>query len=111
MAKLDLNVQQVYLDAIAAGTKTAEGRLAKEKYRALKAGDVITFHNNEQTQSLDKAVVALRIYATFEAAFKEMDFKDAVPNARNIDEAIAIYEQFYSKKMQQQEGIVFIVLR
>lgn len=49
MAHITINVQQVYLDAIKNGSKTIEGRLATEKYRSLRPGDVLTIYNNEQT--------------------------------------------------------------
>lgn len=107
---LDLNVQQVYFEAIKNGTKTIEGRLAKEKFRKLKAGDNIRFSNNEGTQSVVRSVAAIHIYPTFEDSFKVQDFKQAVPNVNTIAEAVQIYEQFYTKQMQREYGVVFIEL-
>jgi ASC-1-like (ASCH) protein len=108
---LDLNVQQVYYDAIKNGAKPIEGRLAKEKFRALKPGDKVRFFNNEHTQSVIKTVVAVHIYQTFEAAFKEQDFLDAIPDAESVEDAIKVYEQFYTKPMQLEHGVVFIQLQ
>jgi ASC-1-like (ASCH) protein len=107
----DLSVQQIYYDAIANGTKTIEGRLAKEKYRALKPGDEIRFSNNEGTQSLVKKVGAVHVYPTFADSFKVQNFKHAIPDAASVADAIRVYEQFYTKEMQQKHGVVFIALQ
>lgn len=110
MGGLELNVQQIYFDAIKAGSKTIEGRLAKQKYRSLKPGDSVIFYNSERTQSVAKIVVAVHVYPTFEAAFREQDFRKAIPAAKSVHEAMAVYEQFYTPKMQKEEGVVFIEL-
>lgn len=102
---ITLNVQQVYLDSIAAGSKTIEGRLAKQKYKSLKPGDEIRFSNNENTQSLVKKVVALHFYASFEKAFKAQDFQNATPNAKTLNDSLEIYERFYSKELQFAFGL------
>lgn len=49
-------------------------------------------------------------YADFEAAFREWDFRLAIPGAQNMSEALAVYEQFYSRTRQQDAGVVFIEL-
>ncbi|HTH72207.1 MAG TPA: ASCH domain-containing protein [Candidatus Pristimantibacillus sp.] len=108
---LQFNVQRVYFDAIKAGTKTIEGRLAKQKYLDLRPGDSVVFFDNEHTESVTKTVTAIHLYPTFEAAFKEQDFRKAIPSAKTVKEAIAVYEQFYTPQMQQQERVVFIELR
>lgn len=107
---LELKVQQVYIDAITNGTKTIEGRLAKDKYLKLRQGDRVKFFNNAGTQSVAKKVVAIHRYSTFEAAFTEQDYKKAVPNAKDISDAASVYEQFYPKALQAKLGIVFIEL-
>lgn len=108
---LELNVQQFYFDAITAGTKTIEGRLAKQKYLALQSGDKIRFTNPDKSQSVIKEVGALHTYANFSSAFKVHDFKYAVPNAKSAKAAVEVYEEFYSRAMQQKFGIVFIELK
>lgn len=110
MAHITINVQQVYLDAIKNSSKTIEGRLATEKYRSLRPGDVLTIYNNEQTDMVTGGVVNVYEYADFEAAFREWDFRLAIPEAQNVGEALAVYEQFYSRTRQQDAGVVFIEL-
>ena len=108
---LELDVQQLYFDAIAAGMKTIEGRLAKQKYMALKPGDNVRFTNPDGSQSVVKEVVALHTYPTFADAFKTQDFQRAIPTAKTVDDAIHIYERFYPGFAQQEFGIVFIELK
>lgn len=105
---ITLNVQQVYFDAIVAGTKTIEGRLATQKYKGLQPGDEVCFSNNEGTQSVVKKVVALHLYPSFEEAFKIQNFKNATPNAKTLNDSLQIYERFYPAQEQKQNGVVFI---
>lgn len=105
---ITLHVQQHFLDAIKNGTKSLEGRLAKDIYRSLKAGSVVAFYNEDHTDMVEKKVVSLRVYKTFRDAFLEEDYTKAIPGANTIDEAVAVYEQFYPVAKQNQHGIVFI---
>lgn len=105
-----LRVQQQYFDAIASGTKTIEGRLAKKKYTDLKRGDKIQFVNSANTQSVIKKVVATHIYPSFEEAFKKLNYLKAIPHAKNVEEAINVYLQFYSYPTQVHTGVILIEL-
>lgn len=107
---VEFKVQQVYFDDIASGRKTIEGRLAKDKYLQLKPGDKVRFSNNAGTEALVKRVVAVHTYRTFEEAFTEQDYKQAIPSARSVAEAVRVYEQFYSREQQEQTGVVFVEL-
>lgn len=106
----DLSVQQKYFDAIKADKKDIEGRLAKDKYRHLQVGSPIIFYNNERTMQIEKQIVSLRIYKSFRDAFKYEDFKKAVPDAKNIDDAVAVYEAFYPEEEQLKFGVIIIKL-
>src|SRR5690606_20622298 len=110
MHKLTLSVRQTYYDAIARGAKTIEGRLAKAKYLELKPGDTVTFSNDDNTTSLTKTVKAVHSYPTFDDAFKEQNFKRAIPDANTVEDAIRVYESFYPQLVQREHGVVFIEL-
>ena len=110
-ATINLEVQQPYFDAIKSGTKTIEGRLAKQKYTTLKAGDTIQFMNPSGGASITKKVARVYRYPTFEDAFEHLSYKNAIPNAESSEQAIKIYEQFYPRPIQDELGVVFIVLQ
>lgn len=105
---VDFCVQQQYFETIKSGVKNIEGRLAKDKYRLLNIGENVTFYNNERTEKIEKKVVSLRIYRTFKDAFRYENYQKAVPKSKSVNDAILVYEQFYSKSLQQQHGVVFI---
>jgi len=108
---IDLEVQQSYFDAIKAGSKIIEGRLAKQKYLDLKVGDAIRFTTPSSAVSVTKTVAKVYYYPTFEAAFKEQDFTHAIPGAHTAEDAVKVYEQFYSRQLQEEVGVVFIELQ
>ena len=69
------------------------------------------FSNNAGTQHVIKEVVTVYKYSSFEDAFKEQDYRKAVPGSNNAGDAIAIYEQFYPKNLHSKIGVVFIEIR
>lgn len=105
---LNLDVQQQYFDAIKIGVKTIEGRLAKDKYRLLTVGSTLSISNNDHSESVEKKIVSLRIYKNFRDAFEKEDYCRAVPDAKSVDDAVAVYEQFYSIKKQHEFSVIFI---
>ena len=107
---IDLEVQQPYFDAIKSGIKTIEGRLAKQKYLNLQPGDSIRFTAPPNSTSIVKTVAKVHRYATFREAFKEQNFQLAIPDARSVDDAVAVYERFYPRQIQDEIGVVFIEL-
>jgi ASC-1-like (ASCH) protein len=104
-----MHVQQKYYDFIKSGKKTIEGRLAKDKYRLVKVGDEIVFENDTK-EELRKKVVGLYVFSTFRDAFQMLDYRLAIPDAQSIDEAVAIYEQFYTLEEQKTNNVIFIQL-
>ncbi len=104
---MKIHLQDKYFEAIKEGTKTIEGRLAKQKYRDLHVGDTVTFHNDLGEETV-KRIKAIHIYRTFEEAFSEVDFRDALPGVDNIRESVLIYSKFYTLPEQEEYNILFI---
>jgi ASC-1-like (ASCH) protein len=86
------------------GTKTIEGRLAKDKYVLLKIGNIITFSNDEGTE-LKKKIIDIYKFPTFKEAFKKINYKKAVPAANSAKEAINLYYSFYPLEEQLKYGV------
>lgn len=107
---MNLTVQKCYFRAIAAGEKTAEGRIAKEKYLQLRPGDTITFHNaaNEE-EMVAVRVRQVRRYDSFRAMLEVEGVAAMLPGMTSLDEAIRVYESFGDYKTAvQQYGAVAI---
>ena len=106
---MELHLQDQYFKAVQDGTKTIEGRLAKEKYRSLKAGEKITFIA-DSGETLMKTIEAIHIFPTFKDAFRVLKYQDAVPGIDNMENAVKVYESFYPMEEQQKYNVVFLKL-
>lgn len=110
--RLSLGVQSEYFAAIKSGQKTIEGRLAKTKYSNLRPGNTITITDEGTGEQLVMEVESLHIYAGFGPAFaRREDYRTAVPSASSAEEAVGVYEQFYTLDKQAAEGVIFLEIK
>ena len=98
-------------ERIKSGEKTIELRLYDEKRREIRVGDGIVFENTESGETLERIVLALHRFDSFETLYKtlpllrcgytEEDVKDARPSDM---------EAYYSKEEQEKYGVLGIEL-
>jgi ASC-1-like (ASCH) protein len=102
MPKLNLHVQEPYYSQIKNGTKTVEGRLGKSKYFELVEGDVI------QINDLLVKVVKVTKYSTFKEMLIVEGIKNVIPDAQDLESAINVYYEFYTKEEELKFGVAAI---
>lgn len=120
MIKIGINSQ--ILTQILDGSKTIEGRLAKDKFLAIRTGDVIFVREDIYVEDVivESRESAARIKVTeigkFDS-FKEMlaatGFKKVIPSATNLEEASDEYGRYYSSEDEKKYGVLgisFLVL-
>jgi ASC-1-like (ASCH) protein len=100
-----MHLQKVPYSLIKNGTKTIEGRLAKDKYLSFKIGDIITFSNDKGSE-IKKKIINIYKFPTFKEAFKKINYQEAVPNVNSTQEAINLYYSFYSIQEQLKYGVI-----
>ena len=107
---IQFSLQDKYFRAIKNGQKTAEGRIAKDKYLLLKKGATVVFQPNENTEQITGKVVAVNKYDSFRAMLVSEGIANMLPGVSNIDEAVGIYSSFgtYAKDVNKY-GCVAIV--
>ncbi len=109
------------LDLIAVGDKTIEGRLNRGKFAQYRVGDEVhlrrdfrdengVLHDGKPDQ-LRLQITAINKYADFRAMFEHEDYKQALPEAKSIDDAVNTYETYYSAKDQAAYGVLAIHVR
>lgn len=107
--KIDLHVQEPYFTDIKNGSKTFEGRLAKEKYRNLKLGDTIVFTNGEE--KISKEVSSIHLFNSFADGGRILGVDCIVPGASSVSELTSIYRKFYSEEKEKEFGVSYIGLK
>ncbi len=106
------------LDAILAGRKTIERRLARGKFAQYAPGDTIllrrdrrdangVLHDGEKPE-VQVTIVAVRRYTSFAEMMQHEPFRQVVPYADTPEEAVAAYTRYYSAKEQQEHGVLAI---
>ncbi len=101
--RIDLHCQSPYFEMIKNGRKIIEGRLAKDKYVQLQAGDVICFNNELETR-----VVAVRKYPTFRDLILHEGVNKVLPGHEADSAPHMVYRAFYSEEDERTHGVVAI---
>jgi ASC-1-like (ASCH) protein len=103
ITKHHINVQEPYAEFIKNNKKNIEGRLAKEKFVSIKSGDVLVINN-----TIEKTVMEVSIYHSFEEMIIMEGVKNVIPDARNLKEAVNAYYKFYSPEDEAAIGVCAI---
>lgn len=95
-----------YFTFVKNGQKTVEGRLKKGEYANLKPGDHIIVCNNEETDSVEVTVRAVRQYRSFQEMLDTEPLKAVLPDAEIVEQGLAVYRQFYTPAQELEFGVV-----
>lgn len=83
------NLKRQYIDFIARGQKTHEGRVDTQYFSNYKVGDIVTWSagNTEVTTR----ITSRRKYSSFREMLLDTGYKNMVPDAKSLDHAVQIY--------------------
>jgi ASC-1-like (ASCH) protein len=114
----EIGVETTVLHDILAGKKTIEGRLGKDKFLKLRAGDIISLRQDvwkdgkiitsQPTQATIRITQVL-YFTSFREMLESLDFEAIIPNAESIDDAMAAYRQFYTEDDEDTYGVVAFI--
>ncbi len=80
-----------YIQSIARGQKTYEGRVNTQMFRDYKTGDTATWSSGRGQQVITN-ITDRREYGTFEAMLRDVGYKNMVPDATSFEHAVSIYK-------------------
>ena len=84
------NLRNQYIQLIARGQKTYEGRVDTNYFRDYNVGDTVTWSAGPNQQVTTK-ITDRRKYASFEAMLSDIGYQKMVPDARSLEHAVSIY--------------------
>lgn len=90
------------------GQKTIEGRINKGYYRFLKPNDHIIIYNEEESESVEVVVKAVRKYPSIRQMLKTEPLKKLLPDAKDIEDGKEIYRKFYTLEQEKEFGVIAI---
>lgn len=91
-------------------SKTIELRLNDEKRQMISKGDLITFENRNDGDTIQTEVVVLHKYPSFEELYKHFD-KVSMGYREDEEADPKDMEQYYSSEEQSKYGVVGIELK
>jgi len=100
--------KEPYFTFVKNGKKTIEGRLKKENYDLVKAGDQIIIWNERETESLKVRVKRVCAYKSFEQMLENEELKKVLPEVKTINEGLAVYRKFYTEEQERKFGVLAI---
>lgn len=113
----EIGIESSILREIIEGKKTIEVRLGTAKFLKLRKGDRLSlrediWQNDEIVESISNRakieITQILYFESFEDMLHAVDFQKILPSATHIDEAMATYRQFYSRKDEEEYGVMAI---
>lgn len=114
---IEIGINSEIFAQILNGSKTIEGRLAKDKFTAIHPGDLISIREDtykdgavvESRSAVAKIqVVNIKKYDSFRTMLLNVGFNKVIPNAKDLDEACDEYERYYSSDDEHKYGVLAI---
>lgn len=106
MKIIETSKQDPYYSFCIEGKKTIEGRLNKGKFSQIEVGDIIKTNNETSFE-----VIGKKIYPSFKDMIIAEGIKNVTPDKETIEEAIAVYRQFYTTKQEKEFGVIAIKIK
>jgi ASC-1-like (ASCH) protein len=104
-------IQEILFKSIKTGKKKIVAKINTSWVEDLDKLDRITWLNdNDALKHISTYVTDLKCYSTFEEMLEKEGLKNVLPGIETIDEAINIYNKFYSAEDEMKYGIVAIHL-
>ena len=95
-----------YLSQVLSGEKDLEGRVGYDNIRKINVNDTILIQGTDPFY-----VRNLNMYASFQEAVKENNYKRLIPDAKSVMEAIKIYEDIYPVWKQKKLGVYIFEIK
>ena len=114
----ELGVESGILQAILDGRKTVDCVLGTPEHIKLRKGHTISFREDVWQDGIivtsipgraTATVKQLLYFESFEEMFSAVYYKDALPDAKSLGEALAIYRLFYSEADEFEHGVIAIM--
>ena len=98
------SISEPWFSLIKSGEKNVEGRLDRHVYARLEINDIIIWNNNEEY--VTTKVVNITKYKTFYDYLENQGLEKTVPFVKTIDDGVKIYYTFYTKKEEDEFGVL-----
>ncbi len=99
-------LQEPYKTFLINWQKTIEWRLNKWKFKKIKNWDILLMETWEKFE-----VLSINMYKTFYEMIKNEWIENIIPDKKTIEEWVEIYYKFYTKEMEKEFWVVWILVK
>lgn len=110
MKQINMKLNNLPFKQIKEGSKTVEVRLLDEKRKQLEVGDTIIFTNNETNENLEKQIVGLKTFPTFNCLYDSYDSILLGARGYSKEQYSNSMNNIYSKEKELHYGVLAIEL-
>lgn len=110
MSSYTKHLSEPWFSLIKLGIKTCEGRLHKGDFSRMKKGDIIIFENNDfgTKRMCNVKITSTHKYKSFKEYLEHESLTKCLPGIDNMQEGLSVYYKYFTKKDEQEFGIVAI---
>ena len=108
-----MHLSEPWFSLIGLGIKDVEGRLNRGKFKELKEGDIIEWHNQDfKPRTISTQISKITKYKSFtEYLQKEKNKKhNPLPGLPSLEHELSVYYKYYSKENEKEFGVIAIQL-
>ncbi|MDO8507694.1 MAG: ASCH domain-containing protein [bacterium] len=98
--------QEPHFSNVKEGKKVIEVRLRKGKYAEVKAGDIFEVQRPDESESFRVKVVGTTYYNSFKKMAENENFKEIIPEAKDVSDVVKACREFYSEEQEKEFGVV-----
>lgn len=110
MKQINMKLNNLPFKQIKEGSKTVEVRLLDEKRKQLEVGDTIIFTNNETNEQLEKEIVGIKTFPTFNCLYDSYDSILLGARGYSKEQYSNSMNKIYSKEKELHYGVLAIEL-
>lgn len=108
-----MHLSEPWFSLMELGIKDVEGRLNRGKFKELKEGDIIEWHNEDfKPRTISTQISKITKYKSFtEYIQKEKNKKhNPLPGLPSLEHELSVYYKYYSKEDEKEFGVIAIQL-
>lgn len=111
----EIGIESSILKDIIENRKTVEARLAKDKFLDITEGSELRLREDVwrdgqivYSKATDVSIKITKIerYKSFKDMFDSIDYSTVIPAAKNLDEALGNYSNFYTAEQENEFGVI-----
>lgn len=91
---LSMKLDSIYFNLIKDKKKLYETRVLDDKRKKINLLDVVKFKETGTTRNFKAVITELSYFPNFKDAIIDCGLKKVMPNARSLEDAVSLYENF-----------------